>query len=791
MPHSKGNVLHHEKLRKNKLSFSPRKFVLIICLLLIIPLLIQIKSASGSIIRVPADYGKIQDAVNHALSGDTIQVAAGTYYEHINVPLTLSSLNIIGAGAATTIIDGTANGTIFNLDATNVYITGFTLRNSGDGYYAVMSDRPGPSASNDYQKIFSNIITKNPYGILLSYSNRNTIYNNTFIDNPFESISLTSAGNNNITGNKITKSAYGVRMISSANNILVANTISQASYAIQITGTSSTGNTIRRNTLLGKTAGIYSASDSTTIDHNTITDGAYGIYLYNNKLGSVYYNTFKNNSYGIRLYWLNTPTTSSHTVNNNKILYSDWGIEMVNVNYNTFTGNWIQNNTYGIYMSFSSSNTFYHNNFISNSQGAYAGSGSGNTWYNNLQGNHWSDYKGKDLNGDGIGDTAYPIAPIGSDNYPLMTTWSEHDITVLSVTPSASEVNQGTIVDITVVVKNRANMSTSETFTVTTKYNSTNIETKTVVNLLKGAIQTLTFHWNTAGVALGNYIISAEASTVPDELNTDNNSLSDGTVKIKIPTYDVTINAYCNSESASVSVSITKDGAPTGYNTPHTFTVTSGAHTFTVPGADANGHPFKQWSTGATSTTVTVNSGGTYTAYYEAVHDVAVLSVTATPNTVVQSQNVTISVEVKNEGNVIETFSVTAYYNSTAVGPAQTVTSLSPGSSTTLTFTWDTTGVTLDKYIISANATTVPGETDTTDNTRIDGVVEVKERLMGDVNGNGTVDYADLVLLNQAFGSTGGPPPSANWNPDADFNKDNIIDVQDLLLLGNNYGKTN
>lgn len=83
-----------------------------------------------------------------------------------------------------------------------------------------------------------------------------------------------------------------------------------------------------------------------------------------------------------------------------------------------------------------------------------------------------------------------------------------------------------------------------------------------------------------------------------------------------IPTYDVTIKAHCYTEGVDVSVSITMDGSPTGYNTPHTFTGLAGTHTFTVPDADPNEHPFIGWSTGETSTTITITTGGTYTAYY-------------------------------------------------------------------------------------------------------------------------------------------------------------------------------
>ena len=82
--------------------------------------------------------------------------------------------------------------------------------------------------------------------------------------------------------------------------------------------------------------------------------------------------------------------------------------------------------------------------------------------------------------------------------------------------------------------------------------------------------------------------------------------------------YDVAVNAHCNSEGADVSVSITMDGSPTGYTTPNTFTHLTGTHTFTVSGTDAGSHPFREWSTGSTSTTITVDSQGTYTAYYQA-----------------------------------------------------------------------------------------------------------------------------------------------------------------------------
>jgi hypothetical protein len=85
------------------------------------------------------------------------------------------------------------------------------------------------------------------------------------------------------------------------------------------------------------------------------------------------------------------------------------------------------------------------------------------------------------------------------------------------------------------------------------------------------------------------------------------------------PRYDVTVEAHCNTEGANVGVSVWLDSSSM-YYTPHTYTGLSGAHTLTASQYDTSSHPFKQWSTGSTSLTIPIASGGTYTAYYEAAN---------------------------------------------------------------------------------------------------------------------------------------------------------------------------
>mgnify|MGYP000530603689 CR=1 FL=1 len=58
--------------------------------------------------------------------------------------------------------------------------------------------------------------------------------------------------------------------------------------------------------------------------------------------------------------------------------------------------------------------------------------------------------------------------------------------------------------------------------------------------------------------------------------------------------------------------------------------------------------------------------------------------------------------------------------------------------------------------------------------------------LVGDVNVDGKVDIGDLSLAAMAFGSY---PNHPRWNPNANFNQNYEIDIMDIALTAQNYGK--
>ena len=59
--------------------------------------------------------------------------------------------------------------------------------------------------------------------------------------------------------------------------------------------------------------------------------------------------------------------------------------------------------------------------------------------------------------------------------------------------------------------------------------------------------------------------------------------------------------------------------------------------------------------------------------------------------------------------------------------------------------------------------------------------------LPGDVNGDGRVDGADLVLFGLHFGALRG---EAAYSAAADFNGDGVIDGSDLAILAANFGQS-
>ena len=157
---------------------------------------------------------------------------------------------------------------------------------------------------------------------------------------------------------------------------------------------------------------------------------------------------------------------------------------------------------------------------------------------------------------------------------------------------------------------------------------------------------------------------------------------------------------------------------------------------------------------------------------YAGPHDIGIrLSISKIA--VAEGYNATVSINLTiiNYGEQTENSNFTFQINTTIQEQTLTLTSR---NSTTITFTWNITGLPRGNYtILSANVTPVPGETDTTDNTCACWILVT---IVGDVDGNRRVDVVDQRLVQLGMFTMPGYP---NWNSNADVDGNGRVDVTD------------
>lgn len=106
------------------------------------------------------------------------------------------------------------------------------------------------------------------------------------------------------------------------------------------------------------------------------------------------------------------------------------------------------------------------------------------------------------------------------------------------------------------------------------------------------------------------------------------------------------------------------------------------------------------------------------------IRDVAITHVATSTSWLYRGWPVDISVIAKNYGNISESFDVKIYYDSNLMVTIPVV-DLASNAEANLIYTWDTSGVSEGNYTISAEATTVPFEFNTTNNFFSDGSVQI------------------------------------------------------------------
>ncbi len=208
-------------------------------------------NANRAIKNVPADYSTIQAAMNAASSGDTVQVAAGTYAPSTNgerFPITMKNgVRLIGAGAEVCIIDAeNTNRVIYFSRISNPTTTveGFTITNgkvTGSGGGILVSESSNPRITN-------NIISGNSATV---YGGGIQVYGTYYIT------SSATITNNVVTDNYALFYGGGIEIRGHSARPYAAATI--------------VNNIITRNSVLNYGGGISTFHGTSTITNNVIT----------------------------------------------------------------------------------------------------------------------------------------------------------------------------------------------------------------------------------------------------------------------------------------------------------------------------------------------------------------------------------------------------------------------------------------------------------------------------------------------------------------------------------------
>lgn len=272
--------------------------------------------ASAAVLIVPTvPFPTIQDAVDAAVDGDTIQIDAGTYVEDITVD---KNLDFVGAGPGATFLEPFSGGSIIyaeNIDY--ISVSGMHFESAGGAAVEVATDV-------DVEiYLFDSILENNELG-LVAYSLNNIdieVYNTLITNTNSDAIQAYAEGddmNADIYNNEIGNTADGTAIYlgfgpgtnpTNSQINIYDNNLYDNKYGIYIEDGEDSGvviSSIYDNTLVNNGDPIYithSMSDSYLDIYNNIIDGqgadGTGIFIENSDglidvSGSIYNNEISN-----------------------------------------------------------------------------------------------------------------------------------------------------------------------------------------------------------------------------------------------------------------------------------------------------------------------------------------------------------------------------------------------------------------------------------------------------------------------------------------------------------------
>lgn len=347
----------------------------------------------------------ISQALELAQPHDTLCINTGDYFPDtvliINKPLTLIACGEVSITAAP------ANG-IFEVRADSVSISGFHLK----------------EVPRSYLRDLAAIWVDNVAHFSLT-DNKAT--------NCFFAIFCTKAKQGTIKGNQIAGNAVEEHSSANAIHLWYCDSLTIADNIVEhhrdgiyleFTDNSLISNNISRHNLRYGLHFMFSNHD--VYKNNLFTDNGAGVAVMFSDHIDMINNRFLENwggaAYGLLLKEIYDSRLLHNTFHKNTVAVFAEGSNRMQMHGNTFTGNGWALKMRGSAMD----NEIFYNNFMGNS---FDVATDASTNYNNYHHNFWDDYKGYDLDKDGIGDV--PHRPVNLFSY-LVTRIDESIILLRS-----------------------------------------------------------------------------------------------------------------------------------------------------------------------------------------------------------------------------------------------------------------------------------------------------------------------------------------------------------------------
>jgi parallel beta-helix repeat protein len=677
--------------------------LLVLSTLLMSPIFLEsIPLVKGSEdIFVPTDFPTIQDAINNSADGDTIHVLDGPYFEHVIVNKTVT---LIGEGVDSIRLDGSGTGTVLNITADNVIVTGFTIRNSGSDALESGVCLFNVSGCN----LLESNIAANHIGVRLRNASNSLIYHNNFIDNTiqvyveqsdhsnFWDVDYPEGGNywsdysglDDFTGpdqdqpgsDGIGDTHYlidednvddyplmvlwgtppRVHNISTGLDYVTIQQAINASATLNGHVIAVDAGVYREHVIVGKAVSLVGESVETAI-----IDGSGLGSVVNIKVDEVSIENFTVRNSGSNSGNSGILVSSSFsTIRDNIVTNSSIGISLNTSNANIIQGNYIAHANTGIRLQDSDENLLEYNNVTEQ----YANClnllhSDNNESRNNILDSLHMAYgvriyssNNNTISGNTITMNNYGIWLLYSANNELAGNTIRQSYSGIFLDSSSENVIGGNAIE-----DNTIGVSISFSSTNRVYYN----------NFVDNEYQTHIYPLSC--VSIWNFSYPTGGNYWDDYAGVD--------------VYSGPYQDISGSDGLGDEPYVINDQNQDSYPQMHPVTVTTKVN----------------------------------------IHDIAVVNVIPFSTEIYEGYPLNITVIMANAGNFSESFSVTAYYDTTIIS-TKAVSNMPASSQTALTFIWDTTGLPFgSSYTVKASATTVAGEKNLANNEFVDGTIHVGE----------------------------------------------------------------